>query len=67
MGNSQENTSWGECIKENGRGDGIWTYVSEAKWKGFKRTRNTSLLILPSDNGGGRKKPRNCKFASITG
>ena len=34
----------------------------EAKGKGVKRTRNTSLLIRPSDNGGGRK---NLETASL--
>ena len=34
-GNSQENTSWGECTEESGRGDGRYTHISKAKWKGY--------------------------------
>ena len=55
-------TSWGECLKENGRGDGIWTHLLEAKGKGVRRMRNTSLRIRPSDNGGGRE---NLETASL--
>ena len=33
-GTSQEDTSWGDCMGESGRGDGKYTYISEAKRKG---------------------------------